>query len=139
MKKINCILLIDDNEDDNEYHEMVIKIANVCNEVRFAENGIKGLEYIKNSGDPKLEADYPRANLIFLDINMPRMNGFEFLEAYHQLDDSLKAEAVICMLTTSLNPEDRRRALAMNEVSDFQEKPLTTEMIDRIMTKYFKD
>jgi CheY-like chemotaxis protein len=137
MKLINCILLIDDNEDDNEFHEMVIKKAGVCHVVRTAENGIKGLEYIMNSANPEMQQDYPKADIIFLDINMPRMNGFEFLEAYHQLDESLKAEAVICMLTTSLNPDDRKMAMDINEVTDFRQKPLSPEMLQEIVERYF--
>lgn len=137
MKKINCILLIDDNIDDNEYHEIIIRKTDVCNEIRTAENGIKALEYIMNSAKPGNEKDFPRPNLIFLDINMPKMNGFEFLEAYHKLDDKFKAEVVICMLTTSLNPDDRKKAVEVDELKEFQNKPLTVEAVNHIMEKYF--
>ncbi|MES2621299.1 MAG: response regulator [Bacteroidota bacterium] len=139
MKKINCILLIDDNIDDNEYHEIIIQQAGVCNLVRTAKNGIEGLQYIQNAAKPGMEQEYPKANLIFLDINMPKMNGFEFLEAYHKLDNSLKAEIVICMLTTSLNPDDHKAAMDINEINEFQRKPLTVEMLNEIMEKYFKE
>jgi len=139
MKKINCILLIDDNIDDNEYHEIIIQQADVCNQVRFAKNGIEGLEYIRNAAKPGMGEQYPKANLIFLDINMPKMNGFEFLEAYHKLDEHLKAEIVICMLTTSLNPDDEKMARELNEVNEFQRKPLTVEILKEIVEKYFSD
>jgi CheY-like chemotaxis protein len=137
MKKINCILLIDDDIDDNEFHEIVIMKAGVCNNVRTAKNGIQGLEYIMNSAKPELQDQFPRPNLIFLDINMPRMNGFEFLEEYNKLDDSLKAEVMICMLTTSLNPEDRKKANEINAVTDFLEKPLTVDALTKIINNFF--
>jgi CheY-like chemotaxis protein len=137
MKKINCILLIDDNEDDNEYHELIITKADVCNQIRTAENGLKALDYIKNSANPDMQDTCPKADLIFLDINMPRMNGFEFLEAYHKLDEKFKAHVIICMLTTSLNPDDRKMAMEMNEVNDFRQKPLTVEMLHELLAKYF--
>ncbi len=139
MNKINCILLIDDNSDDNEFHEIIIQEAGVCNCVRTAENGVKGLEYLAKSVDPAYQQDYPKPDLIFLDINMPRMNGFEFLEAYNKLDDNQKAKAVICMLTTSLNPDDRKKALAMGAVSEFKHKPLTEEILNEIIAKYFSN
>ena len=137
MKKINCILLIDDNDSDNTYHRIVIKKADVCNQIRVALDGVQALEYIINSAKPGQEKDYPKADLIFLDINMPRMDGFEFLEKYHLLDLTMKSSIVITMLTTSLNPDDEKRALAVNEVDEFRNKPLSVEMLYEIIEKHF--
>jgi CheY-like chemotaxis protein len=137
MKKINCILLIDDNDSDNTYHKIIIKKADVCNQIRVVLDGVQALAYIANSAKPGQEKDYPKADLIFLDINMPRMNGFEFLEEYHKLDEKVKASIVITMLTTSLNPDDEKRAMAVNEVDEFRNKPLTIEMLHEIIEKHF--
>lgn len=137
MKKINCILLVDDNPADNEFHKIIINKADVCNHIRVAFDGAMALEYIANSAKEGNEEEYPKANLIFLDINMPRVNGFEFLEAYHKLDEQLKSEIVIVMLTTSLNPDDEKRARDTNEVTDFQNKPLTEESLREIIALYF--
>ena len=68
---------------------------------------------------------------------MPRMNGFEFLEEYKKLDESLKSKVLIVMLTTSLNPEDRKRAMAFGEVNEFQTKPLSIEVLKEIIEKHF--
>ena len=137
MKKINCILLVDDSPADNEFHSIIIRKADVCNHIRIAEDGVKAIEYIKNSFKPGNEDEYPKANLIFLDINMPRMNGFEFLEAYHKLNEKYKTSIVIAMLTTSLNPEDRTRAMMSGEISDFENKPLTKTMLLNVIQKFF--
>jgi len=68
---------------------------------------------------------------------MPAMNGWEFLDEYRKLSDKEKAQIIIIMLTTSLNPDDVLKAYTMPEVSGFENKPLTTEKINSIIKKYF--
>ncbi|MES2138283.1 MAG: response regulator [Bacteroidota bacterium] len=137
MKKINCILLIDDNPADNEYHKIIIAEANVCNHVQVAIDGPKALDYILKSGEVNQSEAFPNPDLIYLDINMPRMNGFEFLEKYHELDERLKAKVVIIMLTTSLNPDDKIRAMNYKELKEFSNKPLTVKILHETIEKYF--
>jgi len=138
MKKINCILLVDDSSADNEYHTIIIRKADVCNHIKLATDGRKALDYIIKSGESNQSEAFPKPELIYLDINMPRMNGFEFLEEYKQLDEKLQSEILIMMLTTSLNPNDRERALATHEVTEFQNKPLTIAMLQETIAKYFQ-
>lgn len=136
MKKLNCILLVDDNPADNEFHKIIIKDSQVCNQVKIATNGRNALDYIIKSGDGNSE-DYPKPDLIFLDINMPGMNGFEFLDEYHKLDGNLKSKIVIIMLSTSLNPDDAERAKRIQEVTEFMNKPLMVETLKEMVDKYF--
>ena len=137
MKKINCILLVDDNPADNAYHSIIIRRTGVCTHIKVATDGRKALDYLIKSGEPNPSEAFPHPELIYLDINMPRMNGFEFLEAYKTLDEQLKAKIVIMMLTTSLNPDDKAKAFATNQVTEFQNKPLTGEMLQETIEKYF--
>lgn len=137
MKKINCILLIDDNPADNEYHKIIIHEANVCNHIQVAIDGPKALDYIIKSGEVNQFEAFPKPDLIYLDINMPGMNGFEFVEEYHKLDERLKAKVVIIMLTTSLNPDDKIRATNYKELKEFSNKPLTVEILHETLEKYF--
>ncbi|MEI6765829.1 MAG: response regulator [Bacteroidota bacterium] len=137
MKPINCILLIDDNATDNVFHQIIINDADICNCLNIVTGGQEGLEYIIKSAEP--ESTRPKPDLIYLDINMPRMNGFEFLEEYEKLDSKLKTGIHIIMLTTSLNPVDKFRALADKSVMDFQNKPLTVEMLQQTAKKYFSE
>lgn len=137
MKKINCILLIDDNTADNVYHKIIITEADVCNTIRVATDGRMALDYIIKSGEPGQSDAFPKADLIYLDINMPGLNGFEFLEEYHKLDERLKSKVIIIMLTTSLNPDDQKRAMSYKEVTGFVNKPLTVEMLHETIEKYF--
>ena len=136
MKKINCILLVDDNPADNEFHKIIISDSQVCNSVKIATSGAKALDYLVKSGDGGQE-DFPKPDLIFLDINMPGMNGFEFLEEYHSLDEKLKSKIVIIMLSTSLNPDDAEKARQIKEVTEFMNKPLMVDTLKETIEKYF--
>jgi CheY-like chemotaxis protein len=133
-KKLKCIMLVDDNPDDNFFHEREIKKINLANIVKTKNSGIEALEYLKSKKDNK----DPHPDLIFLDINMPGMNGWEFLQEYNQLDKELQSRAIIIMLTTSENPDDEARAKTWAFVSDYITKPLTKEIMKNIIDKYFK-
>jgi len=137
MKKINCILLIDDNPADNEFHTIKIKRAQVCNHIKIAIDGPKALDYLVKSGQEGQSETHPKPDLIFLDINMPGMNGFEFLEEYKKLDEELKSKVVIVMLSTSLNPDDQKKATENEDVKEFQNKPLDVKTLQDTIDKYF--
>ena len=81
--------------------------------------------------------DCPRPDLIFLDINMPAMDGWEFLGIYRTLPAEKKADTVLIMLTTSLNPDDELRTRAIPEVSGFEHKPLNQASLEKVLSKYF--
>ena len=126
-------MLVDDNPDDNFYHERVIKKSNAAEFVIAKETAIEALEYLQSE---KAKGDC-HPDLIFLDINMPGMNGWEFLQSYYKMDKQFQSLAIVVMLTTSSNPDDRKKAESLKVVSDFQTKPLTKEMLEEIIDKYF--
>jgi CheY-like chemotaxis protein len=134
MKKLNCIMLIDDNRDDNFFHERVIKKNNAAEVVIAMQSAKEALDYLIF----RKENNTPHPDLIFLDINMPGMNGWEFLHEYNRLDKQLQSRAVVIMLTTSENPDDHMKAKGINVVSDFKTKPLTIEMLEEVIEKYFR-
>ena len=123
-------MLVDDNADDNFFHAREIKKTHLHTIVVTKESGTKALEYLK-------EKTEPHSDLIFLDINMPGMNGWEFLKEYDKLDKVLQSRAIIIMLTTSDNPDDVAKANTNNFVSDYITKPLTKEIMEDINKKYF--
>jgi CheY-like chemotaxis protein len=127
-------MLIDDNPDDNFFHEREIKKANGGNIVITKESGQEALEYLRSEKD----THDPHPDIIFLDINMPGMTGWEFLQEYDRLGKELQSRALIIMLTTSENPDDEARARAWSFVSDYITKPLTSALMDDIVKKYFK-
>lgn len=132
-KPIRCILLIDDDPDDNLIHKHVVEESGLCDEVREAENGLEAIQYLTNTDQP----GYRRPDVIFLDINMPVMNGFEFLEHYGKLPNDQKSRVLSLMLTTSLHPPDRKREGVFSEVSRYHTKPLTVAMLQEIVDQYF--
>lgn len=134
-RKLNTILLVEDDEATNFIHKRVIKQMDCTENVVVAENGIEAIEYLTSPIDGK----YPQPDLIFLDINMPAMDGWEFLEEYKNLDEDQMAKTVIVMLTTSLNPDDKAKAGVVDVINGFMSKPLTTEMLDEVFKKHFTE
>lgn len=139
-KKLNCVLLVDDNEFDNFIHKRLLEKAEIANHIEVALNGQEALDFltsaINQEGSPD---DFTQPELIFLDINMPVMDGWEFLEEYEKLKVNQKGKVVIVMLTTSLNPADKARAEQRLMHGSFQFKPLTLEMIEDILQTHLPE
>ena len=134
-KKLKCILLIDDDEATNYINKMVIKRSGCAESVEVAESGREALEFLTSGTN----GNHPQPELIFLDINMPAMNGWEFLDHYRNLEEIHKGEIIVVMLTTSLNPDDKAKAEKIEEISGFRNKPLDEEQLLIILQDYFPD
>lgn len=122
---LNCILLVDDDSINNFINIKILRKIGASEKVKTALNGQEALEYIKEFCQAT-ELCCP--DLIFLDINMPVMNGFEFLEAYRHLKLGNKCKVKIVVLTTSTNPSDLDRIRDLG-ITDFLSKPLTEEKV----------
>ena len=132
-------MLIDDDEPTNFLSRMIIEDADCTNHIQVIDGGENALKYLLNSKESGYNSEqYPWPDLIFLDINMPAMNGWEFLEKYKELRREHRSNVIIIMLTTSLRGEDVQRALELKiVVTDYLEKPLSTEKVAGIMRQYF--
>lgn len=141
MKKqsLNCMLLVDDDEGHNYLTQLTIEDCAVALNVRTVWNGREAIDYLTGRGKYSNAKAFPRPQLIFLDINMPVMDGWDFLAEYRALDSALKSRTMIVMLTTSMNPDDRMRARDIPEISEFRIKPLTRTSLEEVIQKYFKE
>ena len=135
-----CILFIDDDEPTNFLNRLIVQEMECAHHVEVVTSGVEALEYLTGSGVFNNNGKRnPRPDLIFLDINMPGMDGWEFLQHYEKLPPNQKANIVMVMLTTSLNPDDEKSAQNNIEISGFENKPLAPDVIKKILTRFFPE
>ncbi|QNF32373.1 response regulator [Adhaeribacter swui] len=129
---INSVLLIDDDAISNFLNTRLLKEMQVAQEIKVTLNGEEALRYLQQ----QKAANKPFPELILLDINMPVMNGFEFLEAFRDVADE-NNQSVIIILTTSTNARDFDQLKNYEEVEVYLSKPLTDENLLYILDKHF--
>ncbi|MCB1179628.1 MAG: response regulator [Leptospiraceae bacterium] len=137
MKTSPKILVIDDSEGDNFLTKRIFSKSEKIKEsdLYFCLNGKEALEFLINLNN-KHPDDLPK--IILLDINMPIMDGFEFLEKFNNLRETEKFinSSIILMLTSSQNEEDKKRVEKYSFVKGFFNKPLLKEMAEDLLEKY---
>ncbi len=123
--RIGTLMIIDDNEVDQMLCRRLVKRSGLVDNVLGFLSAEDALEYLRSQ-------TLPAADAILLDINMPKMDGFEFLDAATRELGARFARIVIMMLTTSLNPHDQERARQYPVVKDYCNKPLLLEYLERL-------
>ena len=119
------ILVIDDNPTDRFIAKRMAEKYQFTEEIILKESAIDALEYLQELEEfPKL-----LPQLIFLDINMPEMDGYEFLEEYGKLSETIKENCIVIMITSSIHPDDLKRAEDNPYVNRFVNKPIDKEKL----------
>ena len=131
--KLHTVLFIDDDHITNFLHRSILKKTNLSQEIKVVETVNEAVELLETQGVE--QGRIPE--LIFVDLNMPGKTGWDFLESYQRLKDQYSLSSVIVILSASANVDDVHRARTIKEVAEFQSKPLTIEMLEQIVSKYF--
>ena len=133
---LNRILLVDDDEATNFIHATMIKRACELVEIQTVSNGRDALDYLTCRGKFTSLSAYPNPDIIFLDLNMPGMDGWDFMKEYNQLPGNQQGKVLRAMLTTGLNKVDVLRAHSLN--MGFLNKPLTVKNLEDIICRCLK-
>jgi CheY-like chemotaxis protein len=121
-------MLIDDNDIDNLINSRIISAHNFAASVDVKTATESALEYLRS-----LASDSPNIpSVIFLDLNMPTMDGFAFLEEFEKMPDFIKSGCKVVVLSSSISPDDINKASTNAYVVKYINKPLSESYLDAI-------
>lgn len=128
MKGFSIVLLIDDNEIDNFINERMISSSHFSKEVVVKNSADNALDYLRG-----LTESSAIPEVIFLDLNMPVKDGFDFLQEYEFLPDFIRNHSRIVVLSSSISPEDINKAATNPHVFKYVNKPLSEKYLEAIV------
>jgi CheY-like chemotaxis protein len=125
---MDLVMLVDDNDTDNFISKRIIEITKFAKRVEVKGSGKSALDYLKEfQNDP---ANLP--SVIFLDINMPIVDGFVFLYEFEKFSELVRSKCKVIILSSSDNKRDIDKIVNNNHVIKFITKPLTETALDEI-------
>lgn len=131
-KPIDLVMLVDDNDTDNFISKRIIEITEFANRVEVKNSGKSALDYLaENESRPE---NLP--NIIFLDINMPVVDGFVFLYEFEKFRELVRTKCKVIILSSSDNKRDIDKIVNNNYVIKFITKPLTETSLEEIRQKH---
>ncbi|GAB3165054.1 response regulator [Telluribacter humicola] len=130
MNKINTAYIIDDSHIYVFGLSKIIETYKLCNNLMVFEDGEKAIRHISDN----LHDNTVLPEIILLDINMPIMNGWDFLNEFAKLKSNISKNITIYMISSSIDPEDLERAKSYKEVSEYIIKPISISRLKELLS-----
>lgn len=131
-KPIDLVMLVDDNDTDNFISKRIIEITSFADRVEVKNSGKSALDYLTFNQD----APENLPSIIFLDINMPVVDGFVFLYEFEKFRELVRTKCKVIILSSSDNKRDIDKIVNNNYVIKFITKPLTEVSLEEIKRKH---
>lgn len=128
MATYKSVMLVDDNEIDNIINEKIIEANSFAEKILVFQTGQEALDFLRDNQDDADELP----EIVFLDINMPIMDGFQFLEDFEKFSSTVLEKCKIIMLSSSISPRDIDRAASSRYVKKYLNKPLNARYLQAI-------
>ncbi len=130
--KCKMVLLVDDNPIDNLINKKIIQNNCFAKEIKTFTSAKAALQFLKNNINKESFGNHLGEIVIFLDIRMPEMDGFQFLEEYQNLNENILGICKIYMLSSTLDPLDKKRISQNKHIHKFFSKPLSNKFVEEI-------
>ena len=131
-KKYRTVMLIDDNEIDNLINQKMLEATGVAENIYTHTGAKSAIEFLRNLEKLHNIPSDVLPEVIFLDIDMPLMDGFQFLDEFGKLNEETQGKCKVVILTSSINPQDLSKSKNYPNVKEYLNKPLTQESLEAL-------
>lgn len=132
-QKVGLACIIDDDKIYVNLVKKIIEIKNLSDDLLVYKNGKEALDYFKKVIGKASEDQLP--DIIFLDLNMPIMDGWEFLTEFIKIKNNFNKKITLYVVSSSIDPRDLERAKSFNLVTDYLIKPIELKKFEKIFEK----